>query len=78
MADGACCDGDDIRHNLFIFGKIKLLDLQDDEKLSSEQEATKRDGELAALGIRRMLEFEPLRKFYEDRNLFWWRQLPAL
>jgi len=30
--------------------------------LTGEQESTKRDGELAALGIRLMLEFEPLRE----------------
>ena len=36
--------------------------MQDDDNLSSEQEVTKLDGELAALGIRPMLEFEPLRE----------------
>ena len=43
---------------------MKLLGLLDTDNayLTSEQKATKSDGELAALGTRLMLEFEPLRE----------------
>ena len=53
----------DVQDDLFRFAVIKILGLQDpDGRLTGEQELTKRDGELAALGIRLMLEFEPLRE----------------
>ena len=60
VASGA----NDVQREIFTFAKIKLLGLldADDPCLSSEQKSTKPDGELAALGTRLMLEFEPLRE----------------
>ena len=52
----------DVQYEIFTFAKINLLGLLDTDNayLTSEQKATKSDGELAALGTRLMLEFEPL------------------
>ena len=53
----------DVQEHLFHFAVIKILGLQEPYgRLTSEQQSTKRDGQLAALGIRLLLEFEPVRE----------------
>jgi len=52
-----------VQHDLFSFAKPEILGMQHpDAKSSPEQTSTKSDGQLAALGIRLMLELKPLRE----------------
>ena len=56
-------DATDVQLGLFSFARTKLYGLQyPDASLSPERNSTKSNGQLAALGIRLMLEFEPLRE----------------